>query len=87
MLAYAVENTNNFPIFFHARRINGVFRIITSKPRFHFVIWLTIIETPITPPSITAFGTKNASNANPAIIETIVIKNKFRASFIIKSLF
>ena len=87
MFAYAVENTNNFPIFFQARRINGVFKIITSKPKFHFVIWLKIIEIPITPPSITAFGTKKASNANPAIIAPIVMKNKFLTSFGIKSFF
>ena len=56
--------------------INGAFKMMINKPKFHLVKWFIIIEIPIIPPSITSFGSRNDSRANAAINAPIVIKNK-----------
>ena len=56
--------------------MNGIFKIITNKPRLNDVTWLSIIEIPITPPSIMSFGARNEESPNPVTIAPNVIKNK-----------
>ena len=66
-VATKVFAINFLPNALKAISIKGMFMQKIKRPRFHLVIYETIMEIPITPPSIILLGSKNISKATATI--------------------